>query len=314
MTVNAEKDLVALRKDYSEGRMEKHTYLDTMLKRHEVLQAYSRLIKDSSLSELRITADGVMAVSKRFGVYHKVIFGDVSNIPLAILDTGDYEQEEIEFILKLVRPGDFFFDIGGNTGWVSMHVAKKEPSTTVHAFEPIPRTSSIFEQNLKLNALPNIHLHKIALSDSEGVAEFYFNEQESGATSMRNIRETQKAVQISVKTERLDEFVRRNGIKRMDFIKCDVEGAEFFVIKGGLETIKEHKPILFVEMLRKWAAKFNYHPNDIIKLLSASGFECYAIEKDSLSPISFMDDSVMATNFFFVHSSREGEIVQYIKS
>lgn len=313
MTSIDNKSVLAMKKDYFSGSMEKHEYLQGMLRKHSALKEYSELIKDSTLSEIRISDGMVVAVGRRFGVKHLVVFEDVSNIPLAILDMGDYEREEIEFILKLVRPDDYVFDIGGNTGWVSMNIAKKNPGTVVHAFEPIPNTSAIFEKNMELNALPNIHLHKVALSDKEGQAEFFFNRQESGATSMRNIRDTEKAVRISVKTERLDDFFVREGIRKLDFIKCDVEGAELFVLKGGLETIKQHKPILFVEMLRKWASKFNYHPNDIISLLAGHGFSCYAIEGETLSRLESMDDSMMATNFFFVHEERKPEILKYLK-
>jgi len=309
-----EKDIVTLRQDYAEGKIDKHIYLETMLKRHEVLRHYSRLLDDSTLSELRITSDGVVAVSRRYGVLHKVVFEDVSNIPLTILDTGDYESKEIEFILRLIKSGDCIFDIGANTGWVSMHIARKEPTVTVYAFEPIPSISSILEQNMNLNGLSNIRLIKIALSDSSGDAEFYFNYGESGATSMRNIRETQKAVKISVPTERLDDFVRKNKIAKLDFIKCDVEGAELFVLRGGLETIKQHKPIILAEMLRKWAAKFNYHPDEIISMLGQHGFACYALEDEKLSLLTSMDDSVMTTNFFFIHDERKCEVAKFIQN
>jgi hypothetical protein len=60
-------------------------------------------------------------------------------------------------------------------------------------------------------------------------------------------------------------FVAKNNAK-VDFIKCDVEGAELFVYQGAKATLMQQKPIVFTEMLRKWAAKFDYHPNDIIAL------------------------------------------------
>lgn len=314
MTPTDMKSVLDLKKEYFSGSIGKHEYLQSMLERHGALEDYSGLLGDSALSEIRITDGMVYAVGRRYGVKHLIVSGDVSNIPLAILDMGDYEHEEMEFIMKLVRPEDCVFDIGGNTGWISMNIAKKNPGAVVHAFEPIPATSAIFEKNLALNGLPNIHLHKVALSEKEGTAEFFFNKQESGATSMRNIRETEKAVSLTVRTERLDDFAVRSGIKKLDFIKCDVEGAELFVLRGGLETIKQHKPIIFIEMLRKWAAKFDYHPNEIISLLGQQGFDCYAIDGEKLLFLASMDDSVMTTNFFFVHKSRKGEIAGYLKA
>ena len=53
----------------------------------------------------------------------------------------------------------------------------------------------------------------------------------------------------------------------IDFIKCDVEGNELSVIQGGEKLIKSHKPIILLELLRKWSARFNFHPNEVIELL-----------------------------------------------
>ncbi|MFH1620268.1 MAG: FkbM family methyltransferase [bacterium] len=312
MELTDQLNVLELKKAYCEGRIPKHEYFQRMLEKNNVLRQYSELLTETSLSEIRITKDMVVGVGQKFGLKHVMVFEDVSNIPLRTLATGDYEPEEMEFILGLVRPGDTVFDIGGNTGWISMNIARKVPDSKIHVFEPIPHTSAILEKNLEINGFDNISLHKIALSDKEGVNAFYFNTKELGATSMRNIRELNGGATVSVKSERLDDFMRENGIQRLDFIKCDVEGAELLVIRGGLETIKKYRPILFVEMLRKWAAKFDYHPNDIISLLSRNGYSCYAIRHEKLQEMKVMDDSVMCTNFFFVHEDRKAEIARYL--
>ena len=45
----------------------------------------------------------------------------------------------------------------------------------------------------------------------------------------------------------LDEFVKGKKTK-VDFIKCDVEGAELLVFTGGIKSIEKYKPIIFAEM------------------------------------------------------------------
>lgn len=64
--------------------------------------------------------------------------------------------------------------------------------------------------------------------------------------------------------KKMDDWNKENNIYP-DFIKCDVEGAELLVLKGGEETLKSKKPVIFIELIRKWAQKFNYHPNEVIK-------------------------------------------------
>ena len=50
---------------------------------------------------------------------------------------------------------------------------------------------------------------------------------------------------------------------------------KLFLPLKELETFKKFKPIIFTEMLRKWAAKFGYHPNDIINYFSNFGYNCF---------------------------------------
>ena len=89
-----------------------------------------------------------------------------------------------------------------------------------------------------------------------------------GAFSLLNIQDKDDIDKIEVDMMTMDEWAKKNQISRVDFIKCDVEGAELFVYKGGMEIIENSKPLIFSEMLRKWSAKFGYHPNDIIDLLA----------------------------------------------
>lgn len=105
------------------------------------------------------------------------------------------------------------------------------------------------------------------------------------------------------------EFIDENPVK-IDFIKCDVEGAELLVYQGGLETIKRDKPIIFTEMLRKWSAKFNYHPNQIIDLIAEIGYDCFTVCDHNLSRFSLMDDTTLETNFFFLHREKHSQQIQ----
>ena len=131
------------------------------------------------------------------------------------------------------------------------------------------------------------------------------------ASSMANLREDKDTVTEECEVKKLDDFVSSTpSFKKIDFIKCDVEGAELFVFKGAIETIKKVKPIIFTEMLRKWASKFNYHPNEIISFMSELGYRCYTTDGQHLSPFSTMDERTVETNFFFLHKHKHGEIIE----
>ena len=122
----------------------------------------------------------------------------------------------------------------------------------------------------------------------------------SGAASAKNLHEGIKKVNVNCKIKKLDSFIPKLT-KKVDFIKCDVEGAEMFAVKGGIEIIKKHLPVIFMEMLRKWSAKYDYHPNDIIKILKDIGYECFFLRDEKLVKINQVNEKTKATNFFFIY-------------
>lgn len=91
---------------------------------------------------------------------------------------------------------------------------------------------------------------------------------------------------------------------RPNIIKCDVEGAELLVFKGGAETLEKYKPIIQCEMLRKWAKRFNYHPNDIISFLGKLGYECFTLHDGKLDRFETMTVDTVDMNFYFIHPEK----------
>ena len=92
-----------------------------------------------------------------------------------------------------------------------------------------------------------------------------------------------------------------------------MEGAELLVVEGGLKSIEKYKPILFLEMLRKWANKFGYHPNEIIERLKPLNYRCFKVKNTKLSEVTEISDSEEATNFFFLDNERHKDlIIKYV--
>ena len=63
-------------------------------------------------------------------------------------------------------------------------------------------------------------------------------------------------------------------------------------------------------MLRKWSQKFNYHPNQIITLLSELGYQCYTIHGKSLERFTEVNDETRATNYVFLDSVKHQRILK----
>jgi transketolase len=110
--------------------------------------------------------------------------------------------------------------------------------------------------------------------------------------------------ELSVELSTLDRFAAEQGLSEIDLIKCDVEGAELFVMRGGLRTLQAARPILMLEMLRKWAKLYEYHPNDILALLSPLGYHCFSLSRAGLVEHARIEDDTEPTNFFLLDPTR----------
>ena len=175
---------------------------------------------------------------------------------------------------------------------------------TIHAFEPIPKTFNYLLKHIELNDAKKIIPNNLALSESNGEVEFLWHDGELGASSMVNIRELDNIKNIKCNTMKLDDYVEQKKIN-VDFIKIDVEGSELLVFKGAKNVLQDSQPIIFCEMLRMHAKKFNFHPNETILLLENYGYKCFSRSKNNkFEEIKEMTEETEETNYFFLHETK----------
>jgi FkbM family methyltransferase len=297
------------RNDFLGDKITKPEFIRVMYQEHHSkLFDYANYLKQTNIASIEITDEEVIMISRDNGVKMICPTGDYRVAPIEVLNFLDYETTDSAMIMRLTSPNDCVIDIGANMGWYSINIAKTYPLSKVHAFEPIPKTYSFLERNIKLNQLTNIVSHPFGLSNERNNLTFYFYQEGSGNASSVNVSERKDAELVTCHVERLDDFVNINKL-HIDFIKCDVEGAELFAFQGARETLQRDKPIVFTEMLRKWSAKFNYHPNEIIALFSFLDYRCFHVNGSNLIEIVEMTDETVETNFFFMHSEKHSQII-----
>lgn len=303
--------LMDCRSKYLNGEIGKPDYIEAMYQLHTHLFEYSTFIADTNIARIEINDRHLIMTIRDSGI--KLLCGSLDKriAPIEILNFHSYEAIDANIIFNLIEPAMVFFDIGANIGWYATNVAKRDETISVYAFEPIPETFNQLKINVALNNLCNVNLYNTGFSDIAQTLIFYVDPYASGCASARNLLENKNIQKITSNVITLDDFVNDNGLNRLDFIKCDVEGAELFVYKGGIESIKKYQPIIFTEMLRKWSSKFNYHPNEIIKFFSDLGYRCFtALPNEKLQEFFRMDESTIETNFFFLHTSKHEKQIQ----
>lgn len=276
------------------------------------------LLNNSVVKSVEIDLRGIYITVERNGYSFKLYvneedFGDVS---ITALCKRDYETEETNMVFRLLQyyagvEGFVMLDVGANVGWYSLNAIKQMPGMELYAFEPSPVTYQRLVNNFKLNGINADGAYNLGFYNTTGKLDFYYDRTRSGASSLMNIQEKESIEKISVDMMKMDDWAKDNHIDKVDFIKCDVEGSELFVYEGGMELIKKSRPIIFSEMLRKWSAKFGYHPNDIIHLLATIGYECFVIgEAGKLKKFGLVDEETIETNYFFLHADKHLQIIQ----
>jgi FkbM family methyltransferase len=302
------------KREYKEQKTSKGDFINKMHEFHKVLFDFSESLKDTEIAKIEIE-DGIVLFTTRPTNYHpggcKFYLDSIDKrvTPVDTFNFDNYEKDDSEMLFKLVNDGDTIFDIGANIGWYSNHLAKKLPNATIHSFEPIPETFAQLKRNTELNGAKNIKLNNIALSAKRGKLIFYYSPTVTGASSSQNIMENTNSIKLECEADTIDNYVATNKIAKLDFVKCDVEGAEYLVYLGGSETFKKHKPVVFTEMLRKWAAKFDYHPNDIIIYFAQFGYNCFNVSMGKLNMIERVNDNTTATNFFFLQHIKHLDLI-----
>lgn len=295
--------LIEYKNKFTAGLISRKDYIEYIYKSHLRLFEYSQFIKNTGVNSIEIQSEHLF-VNLKNGIKLYYPIPDKGSATFDILIFSTYEKNELSMILKLLKYDAVFFDIGANIGWYSVNIARQEKTLSVYAFEPIDAIYKLLNKNIILNNISNVSLHNIGFSNKKQNLDFYFDQNCSAYTSLKNTLEKTNAKRVTAQVIRLDEFFLKEQLTRLDFVKCDVEGAELLVFEGGLETIKKYTPIIFTEMVRKWTRKFDYHPNVIIKLLADLGYYCFFIENEKLVKFSFMDEEMLETNFFFLHKNK----------
>lgn len=189
-----------------------------------------------------------------------------------------YEEYSSSLLLKHIKPGSLFIDIGAHYGYYTLLAGTGRPDCRVMAFEPSPVNFSILEKNVRHNKLSNVELYQMAVSDRTGMAEFHITEaSDNCGFSGHPVSPSIDIVQV--KTVRLDDFDLKTAGDIV--VKMDIEGHEYEVIRGMDGLIRHSKDIrMLVEFNPKCIRNAGHRPEEVLSLLDECGFDIYFILDD----------------------------------
>lgn len=156
------------------------------------------------------------------------------------------------------RDGDIVIDAGGCWGDTAIYFACCVGETgEVYSFEFIPGNIELFLKNVDENPQlkQRIHLIDRPLSNRSGQTLFY---SDKGPAS-RVEPEYHPHLEGKCNTITIDDMVLETGLRRVDFIKMDIEGTEPLALEGAINTIMKYKPKLAISIYHNWEDFSNIH-------------------------------------------------------
>jgi len=153
---------------------------------------------------------------------------------------GSYEYEQRLLFEQLVTEGSVVFDLGAHVGFYTLLAAVLVgPRGKVYAFEPLPNNIHFLKAHLRLNRIDNVTVIDRAVSDSSGAATFV----EEPSSAMGHFAAHGS---LRVQTVSLDDLFLSGTIPAPDFIKIDVENAEWLALKGAENLLRSARPTIFL--------------------------------------------------------------------
>lgn len=205
---------------------------------------------------------------------------------LDVYINGFSETPPVESIIrKYVKEGHTVIDVGANLGWTAILCSDLVGKNgSVHAFEPVPSVYKNLAENKNHARFKNIEIYPFAVSDSCGVAELFLgNTTETALASMRPCNPSDESSSIKSEMITLDSFIAK--IPNVSFVKIDVEGAEFKVLRGMTSILERDHPILAIELTGEWLEKFGDSSEQLIKFLLELNYNIYIVSEGNFTPL-----------------------------
>jgi FkbM family methyltransferase len=189
---------------------------------------------------------------------------------------GFFEQMELVSLKKYVGTKKVIAEIGANIGNHTIFYAHHMDPIKILPFEPNPKSISILRKNIEINEF-EAEIDQRGIGFGLGSTNGVYSIAQDDINSLGAARLIEGIGQDGfVEVRAFDDLI---GDLKIDFMKIDVEGMEFEVLKGASDTIESQKPLIYIEVwnqglpsLENWIKRFNYEKIGYVKTVNAINF------------------------------------------
>ncbi len=196
---------------------------------------------------------------------------------------GEYDMAEVNAIKDFIKPSDTLYVIGVH--WGTLLIPLSKHCKNVVGYEANPKTFYFLETNVLINKINNVKLFNNAAGDSSRRVKFYTSTINSGGSKIKP--EIDKLMYtfdnpdvIEVDMVSVDEHINANNLPEAQGIIMDIEGAEYYALKGMTKTLKASN-FLYIE----------YVPHHLENVSNTSNEAFFDLIIPYFNTVKFMNDT-----------------------
>ncbi len=213
---------------------------------------------------------------------------------------SQYDRLTLAIMRRYLQRDSNCIDIGAHRGTILAEIIDLAPDGRHFAFEPIPQHS-----NYLASSFPKVQVHQIALDNIKRQTEFVHDRSHPTRSSFKQPLTANEEIEtIMVQTDLVDNIIPPT--LPIHFIKIDVEGAEYQVLQGAVNTIRAHKPVIVFEHTHVAQECYKVSPEMIYTLLTQdcglhiSRLRDWLHHKAALSQEAFQSEVTQAKELYFI--------------
>jgi FkbM family methyltransferase len=231
--------------------------------------------------------------------------GVAKRVPVVITKNQRYDKQTIQVLRQVCKPDSNCVDVGTHRGEILELMRRAAPRGHHFGFEPIPQFYN--RLRARYGGMPEVHIFPYALSDTAGSSAFNLvttNPAYSGLQKRHYDRPHEEDQSITVETKRLDDVLTSYGLP-IHLLKIDVEGGEMGVLRGAVETLRRHRPVVIFEFGLGGSDVYGTTPENLFVFFEGLGYQVSLMQRwlqgePALSLAELNDQFHSKKNYYFI--------------
>lgn len=237
------------------------------------------------------------------------------------------EEIEMELLPELIGNADDVLDIGANYAYYTERLSRLVQQGRVFAFEPIPFTHDVAAKIVRSFGLKNVTLYQKGVGQKSETMRFSVPKMEFGSISAgqahmadrNNEKIKGSAYYVSDKNEEFDcevvdiDSFLGDKLRKLSFVKIDIEGAEYFALKGMEKTLEKFKPVILIEIVPLFLESFKIESSFFQSYLQQTlNYKIFEYDKERKKLVELPGPINKDRNYILIHRDRTADYQQLI--